>query len=100
MDVNLGGETEEVYDETGDDYFYNCSISMTVQTEWSLHVPLQATVRNASPLTQEQARFISALDEDDLANQHGDIKMLESLGLEAIRDPFFVGKTKTFEVIK
>ena len=100
MDVTLGGETEEVYDETGDDYFYNCSISMTVQTEWSVHVPLQATVRSASPLTQEHARFISALGEDDLADQHGDIKMLESLGLEAVRDPFFVGKTKTFEVIK
>ena len=33
MEISMGGESEEVYDENADDYFYNSSISMTVQTE-------------------------------------------------------------------
>lgn len=40
QDVSLGGETEEVYDENADDYFYNASISVSVETDWSLQVPL------------------------------------------------------------
>lgn len=40
MDVSLGGEAEEVYDENGDDYFYTASISFTVQTNWFIHFPL------------------------------------------------------------
>jgi hypothetical protein len=40
QDVNLGGESEEVYDETGDDYFYNASLQIQLQTDWSLYQPL------------------------------------------------------------
>ncbi len=39
-EVSLGGESEEVYDENGDDYFYTASISTTLQTDWFLHIPL------------------------------------------------------------
>ena len=34
-DVSLGGESEEVYDENGDDYFYNGSLSVSLTTEWA-----------------------------------------------------------------
>jgi len=39
-EVNLGGESEEVYDENGDDYFYTGSISFTAQTNWFVHDPV------------------------------------------------------------
>ena len=39
-DVSYGGESEEAYDENGDDYFYNSSMSFTIQTDWYIHVPI------------------------------------------------------------
>jgi hypothetical protein len=39
MDISLGGESEEIHDEAGDDYFYNANFSMTVETEWAVWVP-------------------------------------------------------------
>ena len=39
-DVSFGGDSEEVYDDNGDDYFYGGSISMTIQTDWFVHFPL------------------------------------------------------------
>jgi hypothetical protein len=98
-DVTLGGESEEPYDENGDDYFYTSSFSMTVQTDWSIHVPLSTFLRMVTPMTVAQARRIALMSDDELAGWQGDIVMLESLGLEAISDPFFSGRVGTFEVI-
>ena len=100
MDVSLGGESEEVYDETGDDYFYNSSFSVTVQTEWAIHVPLNVFLRQAAPLTVQQAEALAGKDDDELAGESGNIKALESLGLEFVQDPFFTGRSPTYEVIR
>lgn len=98
-DVSMGGESEEVYDETGDEYFYNSTISMTIQTEWKVFVPLVATLRQAIPLTREQVEATAALTDEEVAQVSNNIRLLEDLGLEQIRDPFFVGKTATYEVV-
>lgn len=99
-DISLGGESEEVYDENGDDYFYNSSFSVTVQTDWSIHVPLNVFLRQASPLTVAQARIAAGLSDDDIGAVQNNLRMLENLGLEMTRDPFFTGRTSTFEVIR
>ena len=99
-DVSMGGESEEVYDETGDDYFYTGNFTLTAQTEWGIHVPLDSWLRTAAPLTAAQANQIAALSDDELAGQDGNIKVLESLGLEAIQDPFWSGRRGTFEVVR
>jgi len=39
-EVAMGGETEEVHDENADDYFYNSTLTMTIQTDWFTFVPL------------------------------------------------------------
>jgi len=96
-DMSLGGESEEIYDDTGDDYFYNASVSLTVETDWAIHVPLSAMMRMVAPLTLEQA--------EEIANQEdptdtGNIEMLETLGLLEFTDPFFHGKGHTYEVIR
>ena len=44
-DVSYGGESEEAYDENGDDYFYNASMGFTIQTEWCIHVPIIETFK-------------------------------------------------------
>lgn len=98
-DCSMGGESEEIYDETGDEYFYNSTISLTIQTEWKVYVPLVATLRQAIPLTREQAAATAALTDDEVAQVNNNIRLLEDLGLEQIRDPFFIGKTATYEVV-
>lgn len=99
-DVSLGGESEEVYDETGDDYFYTSTFSMTVQTEWSVHVPLDSWLRTAAPLTAAQAKQIAGMTDEQLVGQDGNITLMESLGLQAVQDPFWSGRQGTFEVVR
>lgn len=100
QDISLGGESEEVHDENGDDYFYNASFSLTVQTEWSIHVPVGPQLRRVLPFTTDQARAYSTLTDDEIAKVNTNIQLLESLGLEAVSDPFFTDRTETFETIK
>jgi len=77
-DVSMGGESEEIYDENGDDYFFNSSLSLTIQADWFLHVPILP-------------RILGYTEE---------IKGLpKTSGLMPFRDPFFASKAKTFEKI-
>lgn len=95
--LSLGGESEEVYDDTGDDYFYNASFSLTVETDWHIHVPLSAMIRMVAPLTPDQASEIANQDDPEST---GNIQMLETLGLREFTDPFFFSKGHTYEVIR
>ncbi len=98
MDVSFGGEAEEIYDETGDDYFYNASFSATVQTDWSIQVPLGPAFRSVAPATNDQLREAALNPGTD---QSGSVKAaVEAMGLHPVRDPFFTGRSATFEVIK
>jgi len=99
-DVSLGGESEEVYDETGDDYFYNSSFSLTVETDWSIHVPLSAFLRHAAPLTLEQTKTMAALSDEDAATFQTNLRLMEDLGLNQVQDPFFAGRDHNFEIIR
>jgi hypothetical protein len=99
-DVSLGGESEEVFDETADDYFFNSSFSMSVETEWSIFVPLTLTIRRAAPLTVEQAQYVAGLSDDEVKGIYGNVQTMESLGLTPYQDPYFRDRTRTFEKIR
>ena len=47
-DVSLGGESEEVYDDNGDDYFYTASMSFSIQVDWFIHFPLVVPILSAN----------------------------------------------------
>jgi hypothetical protein len=98
-EISMGGETEDIYDETGDEYFFGSSMSLTIQTEWKVFVPLIATLRQALPLTSEQQAIASTLSDDDVASFENNIRGLASLGLEPLRDPFFENKSQHYETI-
>lgn len=100
--VSMGGETEEIFDENADDYFYNASFTVQTMTDWSIHVPLSATIRRVVPLTTDEIAEVAAMTDDELieAGQVSNIQMLENLGLQSFDDPFFAGKSTTFETIK
>lgn len=99
-DLSLGGESEEIYDENGDDYFYNSSFSMTISTDWSIHVPLQTYLRQSSPLTVAQAKAAAGMSDEDVAKQRNNIQELEALGLDAMVDPYFRGRNETYEIMR
>lgn len=50
VDISMGGEAEETYDETGDTYYYNASISLQLRADWEIHFPLPLVI---SKVTQE-----------------------------------------------
>lgn len=50
VDISMGGEAEEVYDETADIYFYNASLSIQLRADWEIHVPMPLTI---SKITQK-----------------------------------------------
>ena len=95
----MSGESEEMADETGDDYYYNSTISVTVQTEWKVWIPLVLTFRQMAPLTAEQAALMAGMTDEDVAKMQTGIQTFDALGLEPYRDPFFIGKSHNFETI-
>lgn len=99
-DISFGGESEEVYDDNGDDYFYNSSFSLTIGTDWAIHVPLGVFLRQASPLTVAQARSMAGMTDEQVATQQNNIRGLEALGLDTMVDPYFKGRIDTFEMVK
>lgn len=100
--ASSGGESEEAYDETGDDYSFTSSISLTISTDWAIHVPLSRSVSRIIPNTVEQSMVIAGMTDDQLYT-HGaptGIHLAQSLGLVAIRDPHFRDRTQAFEMIR
>jgi hypothetical protein len=48
VDVSMGGEAEDVYDETADLYYYQGSLSMQLRADWEIHVPVPLTISKVS----------------------------------------------------
>lgn len=53
VDISIGGETEETYDETADLWYYGASVSIQLRADWEIHVPLPLTISRVTPTTQE-----------------------------------------------
>jgi hypothetical protein len=102
--VNMGGETEETYDDVADDWFYNGTLSVQVQTDWMIHVPLgiciraiepgsgEAIVPGTAPLVAPFVEQIAGLTDEQIAQIQANFRKMVDLGLRVPWDPFFVGK--------
>lgn len=53
MDVTLGGEAEESYDENADIFYYTASISVQMQSDWEVHVPLPLAISGHSLVLEQ-----------------------------------------------
>jgi hypothetical protein len=47
VDINMGGESEEPMDETGDIYMYTASMSLQLRADWEMHIPIPFTISGA-----------------------------------------------------
>ncbi len=100
--ASMGGEAEEVYDENGDDYFYTASLSLSVMTDWSIHVPIGRTVTRVEANTVSETEMVSGLTDDQLVEMGSPtgLQYTADLGLQDIRDPWFRDRTKTYDLIR
>lgn len=104
LSVSMGGETEEVYDENADDWYYNASFSLQLQTDWSIHVPLGICIRSVepgggppitpgtAPLTPPFIEQIGGLTDEQIAQIQDNIRAMANLGLSQTFDPWYAGK--------
>jgi len=94
-DISMGGEAEEIYDETSDDSFYNASLSIQMQADWEIHIPLPLTISRVTPTTALTDKTASPLD----------IKQATTITLDVQNKLFFAtmpvlaGRNNNFERI-
>lgn len=51
-DVSMGGESEETYDEAADLFYFNYSMTVQLQSDWEIHIPLPFTISRAAAYTR------------------------------------------------
>lgn len=66
-DTAMGGEAEETYDEAAELFYFNYSMTVAIQSDWEMHLPLPFTVSRASAYTKpDGASSIQALSQASL----------------------------------
>ncbi len=53
VDISMGGEAEEIADETGENFFYQASLSIQLRADWEVHAPLPPTISKVTPTTRQ-----------------------------------------------
>lgn len=86
--ISSGGDSEETYDENADDYFYTGSLSIQIQTDWSVQVPLGITLRRIDPTSQSGFGNASPLTTDPIRDD--EFGLVDDLG--RVYDPFYIRK--------
>ena len=94
-DISMGGEAEEIYDETSDDSFYNASLSIQMQADWEIHIPLPLTVSRVTPTTALVDKTANPLDINQATTITGDIQ--NKLFFATM--PVLTGRNNNFERI-
>jgi hypothetical protein len=100
--VSMGGEAEEVYDETGDDYYFTASISLTILTDWCLHVPLDRAFTRVIPVSLASEQAVTGLTDDQLAaaGSPTGLRVVQDLRFLHPTDPFFRDRSRDYELIR
>jgi hypothetical protein len=100
--VSLGGEAEEPYDETGDDYYYTASVSLTILTDWCLHVPLDHAFTRIIPVTLASEQAVTGLSDNQIAQSGSptSLFMVQDLKFLNPADPFFRNRNRDYEMIR
>lgn len=100
--VSMGGEAEEVYDETGDDYYFTASLSLTILTDWCLHVPLDHAFTRIIPVVLASERAMTGLTDDQIAASGSPtgLQAVQDLRFLSPTDPFFRDRTRDYELIR
>jgi hypothetical protein len=92
LDINPGGESEEVYNAEIDDYFYESAVSLTLRVDWETWVPLPIVINRLDLTSETQANKIGFLN----GNATYDLLQIATeLGITGV--PVKIGKKLTYE---
>lgn len=80
-DFSLGGEVEESYDDTEQTFYYNTTFSMTLRTDWAIHVPKPLTFRHIAYMSESTQAQMALLNDEQAAQLQSEIQMDMNLGL-------------------
>lgn len=91
--LSLGGESEEPYNDVGDSYFYTSSLSFSVQSDWSIQVPVTKTILRAetADVLNGQAvpsEILAQMSLDERSRVESGLQMLTGLGLRSYSNPY------------
>lgn len=96
IDVAPGGESEEIYNEELDAYYYDGSIALSMRVDWEIHVPLVITSTRTDPISKTEEQNKGFLDGSYTWDQ-----------LQAISDPsqiagmdIIIGKNIGYEHVR
>lgn len=95
--INMGGETEELYNDAEDTYYYGASFSCTFQTDWEIHEPMGLTLRRVIDTDLTTANSVIGLSPEEVAQITSNLKILERNSLIAVQDPYYTKKGNSFE---
>lgn len=106
-DIGMGGENEDLWDETTEEYWYKSSIDFTLQTEWQLAVPMLRTINNINLITGTDSSGgriyignINTMTDADLLNLTLTIEMLGPDPVLEVKN-FFSNRTESnYDVLK
>lgn len=96
LDISIGGETEEQYDETGDLFFYNASISVQLRADWEVHIPIPLTISKGSVTS---AAADASVDSDRKTSERSNLVMVADGGLFMATAPILTGRNDSYERI-
>lgn len=81
--VSMGGESEEPYDEVGDDYYYLANLSLSMKADWELYIERPLIIRRVSPSSYgQEARWA---DDQDLDQRPDGVVALAELPNTVLR---------------
>lgn len=96
VDISMGGETEETYDETANLFFYNFSMGLQIQADWEIHIPLPFTISKAVAQTK-------SAEEETTYDRRGGKSSLTAVsaggGLFISTSPILSGRNSFYEKI-
>ena len=92
VDVSPGGESEEVYNEASDDYYYDSTISMSVRVDWEIYQPLPVVIQRAELVSRSAELEQGYLDGTYTLNQLQAKHQSQLVGV-----PLVLGRELTYE---
>jgi hypothetical protein len=96
LDLSMGGEAEESYDELAEMNYYTTSLSLQIQAPWEIHVPIPFTTSRATIYTKAAE---STFDKDRGTTAQSSVQPLSQGGLFLVSSPILAGRNPSFERI-
>lgn len=99
-DVSFGGESEEPYDDVGDDYYYLASISVSLMTDWELYIEKPLFIRRVSTRSFDQEARRAATANGILLESPDNVLPVPENRLKEFSRIYIMGRAGSYERVR